>query len=97
MRPMPAISILTLALTVAASAAQMARPVTVDDYTAAQKDKAFAEARAQGYSGMEVTMAQTGDLFLNADKGGQEYMLTVTPDGKVYASMPSTPSTPAPV
>jgi hypothetical protein len=74
-----------------ALAAEMARPATVDDYTPAQKDKAFAAARAQGYSGMAVTMAQAGDLFLKADRGGQEYLLTVTPEGKVYASTPLTP------
>jgi hypothetical protein len=92
MRAVPAISVLYLALAGAASAAQMANPATVDDYTQAQKDKAFAAARAQGYSGMEVTMAQAGDLFLKADKGGQEYAMTVTPDGKVYASAPTAPA-----
>jgi hypothetical protein len=92
MRFVPAIAIFYLALTAAAPAAQMAHPSTVDDYTPAQKDKAFAAAQAAGYSGMEVTMAQAGNLFLKADKGGQQYMLTVTPDGKVYASTP----TPAP-
>jgi hypothetical protein len=82
-----AIGILALAVAPAA-AAEMARPATVNDYTPAQKDKAFSAARAQGYSGMAVTMAQAGDLFLKADKGGQQYLLTVTPDGKVYASTP---------
>jgi hypothetical protein len=92
MRAIPVISILYLGMVSAASAAQMAHPATVDDYTQAQKDNAFAAARAQGYSGMEVTMAQAGDLFLKANKGGQEYRMTVTPDGKVYASAPTAPA-----
>ena len=91
MHLVPAISVFMLAFTAVAQAAQVANPATVDDYTAAQKAKAFAAARAEGFSGMEVTMAQTGDLFLKADKGGQQYGLTVTPDGKVYASTPSVP------
>jgi hypothetical protein len=87
-----AIGILALAAAPAA-AAEMARPATVNDYTPAQKHKAFSAARAQGYSGMAVAMAQAGDLFVKADKGGQQYLLTVTPDGKVYASTPRTPQT----
>lgn len=62
---------------------------TVNDYTAAQSSAAEAAAQAAGYSQPEITMVQAGDFFLTADKDGQKYFLTVTPDGKVYPSGPT--------
>ncbi len=72
----------------AARAAETPNPVTVNDYTPAQLDRAMAAARRDGFTAARVTMAQAGDLFLRADKGGMEYFLTVTPEGKVYPSTP---------
>ena len=72
------------------SAAAAAQPApTVNSYTPAQAQQALAAARAAGYTGSNVvTFAQAGDFFINASRGGQIYSLTVTPDGKVYASLP---------
>jgi len=61
---------------------------TVNDYTAAQFQGAAAAARAAGYNGFEITAVQDGNFFLRADKAGQRFFLTVTPDGKVYPSAP---------
>jgi len=84
-----AFGLVPLVLVPGALAAEMANPATVDDYTAAQKDKAFAAARADGYSAPVVTMFQAGDFFLKGEKGGKSYLLTVTPQGKVYPSTPT--------
>lgn len=71
----------------AAAAAQSAP--TVNSYTPAQADQALAAARAAGYTGSNViTFAQAGNFFINASRDGQKYSLTVTPDGKVYPSLP---------
>ena len=76
----------SFALVSGALAAEMAHPATVDDYTPAQKDKAFAAARADGFTAPQVTMFQAGDFFLKGEKGGKSYLLTVTPQGKVYGT-----------
>jgi hypothetical protein len=66
---------------------------TVNDYTAAQSARAESAARGAGYSGFQITMVQAGDFFLKGNKGGQSYILTVTPNGKVYPSSPSQTTT----
>jgi hypothetical protein len=71
-----------------ALAGETANPVTVNDYTPAQKAKAVSAAEAKGYTNLEVTMAQAGDLFFKGQAGGHTYLLTVTPDGEVYPSVP---------
>ena len=78
------------------SAAAAAQPApTVNSYTPAQADQALAAARAAGYTGSNViTFAQAGNFFINASRDGQKYSLTVTPDGKVYASQPTPPRQP---
>lgn len=83
------VSAMSLMGTGVALADQTADPVTVNDYTPAQKDAALSAARAAGYTGGQVTMFQAGDFFVRADKGGQVYQLTVRRDGKVFASMPA--------
>ena len=65
---------------------------TVNSYTPAQEKRADNAARTAGYAPGIVTMAQAGNLFLDATRGGETYSLTVTPDDKVYASTPSQPS-----
>ena len=92
MRLMTAISASVLVL--AASPAltmEMSRPVTVDQYTPAQKDKALSAARAQGYSDLSVAMYQAGSFFVKGDKADNRYLMTVTPGGKVYPSTPMKP------
>ena len=62
---------------------------TVNDYTAAESQRAEAAARAAGFDNLEITMVQDGNFFLNGQKQGETYSLTVTRDGKVYPSGPS--------
>lgn len=91
MRLMTLISASMLALAAgvpAAEAVETSSPVTVNDYTPAQKAKAVSAAESQGFTNLEVTMAQAGNLFLKGLKGDQVYLLTVTPQGKVYPSTP---------
>lgn len=64
---------------------------TVNSYTPAEEKRADDAARTAGYVPGIVTMAQAGNLFLDATRNGQTYSLTVTPDEKVYASTPSQP------
>lgn len=75
---------------IAANAAlPMAHPgPTVNDYTAAESGRAQAAARRAGYSITDITMVQAGYFFLKGEKAGESYFLTVTPEGKVYASAP---------
>ena len=65
---------------------------TVNSFTPAQEKRADAAARSAGYMPGIVTMAQAGNLFLDATRNGEIYSLTVTPDEKVYASSPPLPS-----
>lgn len=62
---------------------------TVDDYTAPQSERAEAAARSAGFDHLEITMVQDGNFFLNGQKQGETYSVTVTRDGKVYPSSPS--------
>ena len=64
-------------------------PHTVNYYSPSDEHKAKAAARAAGFEAGSVTMAQAGYLFLTASRGGHRYALTVTPEGKVFASAPS--------
>jgi hypothetical protein len=58
----------------------------VDDYTAAQSQRAEAAAQRAGFGHLEIVMVQDGNFFLNGQKEGQSYSLTVTRDGTVYSS-----------
>jgi hypothetical protein len=62
--------------------------VTVNSYTPAEARAAGDAATRDGYAPGPVLFAQAGDFFFNASKDGHHYGLTVTPDGKVYASTP---------
>jgi len=62
---------------------------TVNDYTAVESQRAEAAARSAGFDNLEITMVQDGNFFLNGQKQGETYSLTVTRDGKVYPSDPS--------
>ena len=59
---------------------------TVNDYTADQSHRAEAAARNAGFDNLEITMVQDGNFFLNGQKQGESYSITVTRDGKVYFS-----------
>ena len=62
---------------------------TVNDYTAAESRRAEAAARSAGFDKLEITMVQDGNFFLNGQRQGETYSITVTRDGKVYPSTPS--------
>jgi hypothetical protein len=61
---------------------------TVNDYTGAESQRAEVAARRAGFDNLEITMVQDGNFFLNGQKQGETYSLTVTRDGKVYPSSP---------
>jgi hypothetical protein len=67
---------------------------TVNDYTAGQSEHAEAAARGAGFTSLEIVMVQDGNFFLNGQKQGGTYSLTVTRDRKVYSSsgMPASKS-----
>ena len=44
-----------------------------------------------GYTPGPIAYAQGGSIFINGTKGGEKYLLTVTPQGRVYASTPARP------
>jgi len=58
---------------------------TVNGYTKAEQARAEARARAAGYTPTKLAYVQSGNIFLWATRRGQEYILTVTPEGKVHA------------
>lgn len=60
--------------------------LTVDDYTAAESQRAEAAARSAGFDSLEIAMVQDGNFFMNGQKQGGTYSLTVTRDGKVYST-----------
>lgn len=75
--------------TAASAALPPAQPgPTVDDFTAAQSQRAEAAAQQAGFNQLEITMVQDGNFFLKGEKAGQSYFLTVTPNGQVYPSTP---------
>lgn len=82
--------IMTLSLPAAAAPPPSSAPIsTVNTYTSAQEAEARQAATRAGFTPGPVLFAQAGNFFFNASKDGQSYGLTVTPDGKVYASTPS--------
>ena len=62
---------------------------TTNSYTPAQANQARDAARTAGYQPGAITFVQGGNFFINATRNGQTFSLSVTPDGKVYASTPS--------
>ena len=59
---------------------------TVNSYTPAQEADAHNAATKAGFIPGPILFAQAGNFFLNGEKDGRSYSLTVTPDGHVYAS-----------
>lgn len=64
---------------------------TVNSYTTAQEDRAKAKVVNAGYRPDKLAMVQDGNFFFTATKNGEQYQVTVTSSGKVYAGagMPS--------
>jgi hypothetical protein len=79
---------LLLSALVAADPAFAQGAGTVNSYTPAQEQKARSAARAAGYQPTIITMVQADNFFMDGTRAGRRYQLTITPDGKVYASDP---------
>lgn len=78
-----------------AALAQQGVANSTNGYTAAQRAKAEAAAKAAGYTPTMVADAQGGAMFLWAMKDGRRYYLTVTAEGQVHAGGTANPTTPA--
>ena len=86
-----------LLLGVTAAMAQQGVTNSTNGWTPAQRTSAEAAVKAAGYTPGAISYAQAGSIFIHGTKDGQRYLLTVTQDGKVYASAGSTaPMPPAP-
>ena len=91
---------LAAALLALCATAAFAQSGTVNSYTPAQAAKAKAAVQAAGYTPGTIAAAQAGNFFINAKKGSNTYMVTVTADGHAYASpaviaAPAAPAAPA--
>ncbi len=85
-------SIIAAMLVLAAAApvmAQQGAANSTNGWTNAQKTRAEAAVRRAGYAPGPISYAQAGSIFINGTKGGEKYLLTVTPQGRVYASTPA--------
>jgi hypothetical protein len=89
---------LAAALLAVSTVAAFAQAGTVDAYTPAQLAKAKAAVQAAGYTPGTLGASQAGNFFINAKKGGDSYMVTVTPDDQVFAGPPlgAVPTVPKP-
>lgn len=61
---------------------------TVNSYTHAQAARALKAAADAGFGSTAIVDAQAGNFFMTANKNGNAYQLTVTPEGKVYPGTP---------
>jgi len=85
--PNPVLSLVALSLAGhCAAAKEPTRLETVNSYTVAQEKKARDAVRAAGYDPGKVFFVQAGNFFFDGIREGHHYGLTVTPEGKVYAS-----------
>jgi hypothetical protein len=84
-------SIIAAALVVAAAAPVLAQQGTnsTNGWTNAQRTRAEAAVKRAGYAPGPISYAQAGSIFINGTKGGEKYLLTVTPQGRVFASTPA--------
>lgn len=79
---------LAAALMAVSATAALAQSGTVNSYTSADAAKAKAAVQAAGFTPGDITSAQAGNFFVAAKKDGATYVVTVTPDGHVYAGPP---------
>jgi hypothetical protein len=85
--PVAAWGIIGILMTSAYAALPIAHPgPTVNDYTAAQSERAEAVARRAGFENLEIVMVQDGNFWFDGGKQGKTYGVTVTRDGQVYSS-----------
>lgn len=84
------IFVVALGLLLAAASVVSAQPgnSTVNGFTAAQRTRAEAAVKAAGFIPGEVAFAQGDAVFIYGVKGPDKYLITVTPDGKVFPGTP---------
>ena len=94
---MTRISLAAALLTLCATAA-FAQSGTVNGYTTAEAAKAKAAVQAAGYTPGTIAAAQAGNFFVNAKKGSDSYVVTVTAEGLVVPGPPlgAVPTVPKP-
>jgi hypothetical protein len=80
------IAVLAMGLLLATASAPAAQPgnASVNGFTAAQRARAETAVKAAGFIPGEVAFAQGDAVFIYGVKGPDKYLITVTPDGKVY-------------
>ena len=88
---------LAAALLAVSTAAAFAQAGTVNAYTPAAAAKAKAAVQAAGYTPGTLASSQNGNFFINATKGADKYVVTVTAEGLVVAGPPlgAAPQVPA--
>jgi len=84
-------SMIAAALVLSAVAPAMAQQGTTgtNGWTNAQRARAESAVRRAGYAPGPISYAQAGSIFINGTKGGEKYLLTVTAQGRVFASTPA--------
>ena len=90
MRPIGTFLIVAAVLgaAVAVAATQFHEGGTVNQYTDGQASAARDLATKAGYQPNKITMAQDGNIWLDARRGGDDYTLLATADNQLYASAP---------
>jgi hypothetical protein len=83
-----AVTVWGLLVAAAPCAATAQQAATVNSYTPAEEQRARGLARSAGYQPGIITMVQAGNFFMNATRAGHRYQITVTADGKLFASDP---------
>jgi hypothetical protein len=79
---------LAAAVLAVSTAAAFAQAGTVNAYTPAELAKAKAAVQAAGYTPGTLGSAQNGNFFINARKGSDSYVVTVTAEGLVVPGPP---------
>ena len=80
-----------------AALAQQGATSSTNSYTPAQRAAAEAAVKAAGMTPGAISYAQGGSIFINATRGNEKLIVTVTSDGKVHASAGSAAPMPTPV
>ncbi len=78
-----------LVLAVAAPVMAQQGNTGTNGWTNAQRTRAEAAVKRAGYAPGPITSAQAGAIFISGTKGGEKYLLTVTQQGRVFASTPN--------
>jgi hypothetical protein len=88
---------IAIAMLAATAAVAQQGGSNVNAYTPAQRAAAEAAVKAAGMTPGAISYAQAGSIFINATRGNEKLLVTVTSDGKVHAPSGSTAPMPTPV